>query len=130
MTALNTQIEGTHYTDMPLQPLELTYMIGGTPGFCKLTKYGSRDKGDKLINLNKALHCVKYEQEMQERYPSRMAESYPSSFEYSNVEVANKLIEIFTKDDLLADAMKAMYRGDYDIAIRIVELMIERESGQ
>lgn len=128
MSAIDSQIDGNHYTEMSLQPLELTYMVGGTPGFCKLAKYASRNKGDKLINLNKALHCVKYEQEMQSRYPNTMAEAYPFGFDASKSELAFKLIEIFTPQQEIRSALKAMYNGEYERAIRYVEVMIESET--
>jgi len=128
MSAINSQIDGSHYTEMYLQPLELTYMIGATPAFCKLAKYGSRNKGDKLINLNKALHCIKYEQEMQSRYANIMAEAYPFGFDLSKSELASKLIEIFTPNPELRSALKAMYNGEYERAIRYIEVMIESET--
>ena len=52
MSALDTQIDGGHYKDVKIQPIELAYKLGASPAFCKLAKYLSRDKGDKKINLN------------------------------------------------------------------------------
>lgn len=130
MSATDAQVDGDHYTSMKLQPLELTYLVGGTPCFCKLAKYGSRDKGDKLVNLNKALHCVSYEKEMNSRYYSNLHSNYPALNDSSQRELAYKLIEIFTEDPLLREALEHMYNKAYAYAIEAVELMIERENEQ
>ena len=62
--ALEQQVGGTHYKDMKMQPAELAYKVGGSPMFCKLAKYLTRDKGERVDNLNKALHCIALENEM------------------------------------------------------------------
>ncbi len=31
MSALDTQIQGTHYKNVTLQPIEITYMLGASP---------------------------------------------------------------------------------------------------
>jgi len=58
MSALDIQIDGNHYKTQKIQPIELAYKIGGTPAFCKLAKYITREKGDKKTNLQKAYHCI------------------------------------------------------------------------
>lgn len=63
-SALQTQIDGQHYKTQKIQPIELSYMIGGTPAFCKLAKYLTREKIDKKINLQKAFHCICLEEEL------------------------------------------------------------------
>ena len=62
--ALEQQVGGSHYKDMDMQPAQLAYMVGGSPMFCKLAKYLTRDKGNRNENLNKALHCIALENEM------------------------------------------------------------------
>lgn len=64
-SALETQCDGNHYKTMKLQPIELAYKLGGTPAFCKLAKYLTREKNDKKINLQKAYHCICLEQELE-----------------------------------------------------------------
>ena len=62
--ALDVQIDGDHYKKQPIQPVELAYYVNGTPCFCKLAKYLTRDKGDKLVNIKKALHCIGLERDL------------------------------------------------------------------
>ena len=59
--AFDNQVDGDHYTKMAMQPIELAYLVGGTPCFCKLAKYATRIKGERQINLDKAIHCIELE---------------------------------------------------------------------
>jgi hypothetical protein len=57
------QVDGTHYTDMQLQPLEAIYMRYGLIGLqaachCKIDKYISRKKNDPVVQLKKAQHIL------------------------------------------------------------------------
>jgi DNA-binding phage protein len=45
--------------NVKIQPIELAYKLGASPAFCKLAKYISRQKNDKKINLQKAIHCIR-----------------------------------------------------------------------
>lgn len=55
-TALNTQIGGSHYKNMAIQPVEL--IAGLKFDFIQgsIVKYISRDKGNRLQDLQKAKH--------------------------------------------------------------------------
>lgn len=64
-SALEIQIDGQHYKNQKIQPIELAYKLGGTPAFCKLAKYLTREKNDKKINLQKAYHCICLEQDLE-----------------------------------------------------------------
>ena len=64
ISAIDTQEGGSHYKDQKVQPMELAYYIGGTPAFCKLSKY-MRVKEDQAEDLRKAYHCIEFEEEMQ-----------------------------------------------------------------
>ena len=63
-SALDVQIDGQHYKNQKIQPIELAYKLGGTPAFCKLAKYLTREKNDKKINLQKAYHCICLEEDL------------------------------------------------------------------
>ncbi len=63
-SALESQVGGSHYKTLTIQPVQLAYSIGGSPCFCKLTKYITRDKGDRKENLAKALHVIELENEL------------------------------------------------------------------
>lgn len=58
-----TQEDGSHYTDMQLQPLQACYLRYGLEGLrasihTKVDKYISRKKNDDVVQLKKAHHCL------------------------------------------------------------------------
>ncbi len=58
-----SQVGGTHYTDMGIQPLEYTYANYGYIGLkaaihTKVNKYLGRIKDDEVEQLKKARHCI------------------------------------------------------------------------
>ncbi len=62
MKASNTQVGGSHYTEMGIQPLEFTYRNYGYAGLkaavhTKVNKY-FRCKKDEVEDLKKARHCI------------------------------------------------------------------------
>lgn len=65
------QVDGTHYTDMELQPLEMAYLRYGIEGLkaaihTKVDKYITRKKDDEVKQLKKAAHCMEILIEMTE----------------------------------------------------------------
>jgi len=61
--AFATQIAGSHYTDLKIQPLELTYANFGYAGlksaiYTKINKYMTRNKDNEVEQLKKARHCL------------------------------------------------------------------------
>lgn len=69
--AFGTQEDGRHYTDMELQPLEMTYLRYGIEGLkaaihTKVDKYITRKKNDEVIQYKKAAHCMQILIEMTE----------------------------------------------------------------
>lgn len=130
MDASKMQVDGTHYTDMPMQPVQLAYLIGGTPCFCKLAKYASRKKhADPMIDLNKAIHCIRLEQEFIIKNHQTFLKNYPASTsDPCNLELAVVLINIFTKDQDLRDALLFMHMKEYELAISSVQKIISRVS--
>lgn len=122
MKGLGTQIEGQHYTSMKLQPVQLAYMLYGTPCLCKLAKYLTRDKGDKLTNLKKALHCIKLEQDLIE-----YADTYlDMSDRLVSAEDGKALIFQFTDNDSYRKALFHLWVGNYECAILTVEDIIRK----
>lgn len=124
MSALDTQIQGTHYKNVKIQPIELAYTLGASPALCKLMKYLSRDKNDKKINLQKAVHCIQLEQELFKKY-----KSYEESAEYALtqsytpdwINSVNEFSNQFTKSEAFSRAIISMYRTDYNSAIAYVK---------
>lgn len=63
MKSLDEQIGGEHYKAQGLQPFEITYANFGYKGvsaavYTKVNKYLTRDKGDHVENIQKAIHCL------------------------------------------------------------------------
>lgn len=62
--ALQKQVGGSHYKSYgDFQPIEVCYRRYGYPGVkaslhLKVDKYLTRDKGDGLENIEKAIHCL------------------------------------------------------------------------
>lgn len=63
MSAFDTQVGGTHYKDLGVEPLKLTLLNKGYEAFsgacyCKINKYTSRIKDDEVQQLKKARHVL------------------------------------------------------------------------
>lgn len=129
-TPLTKQVDGKHYTEQLLQPIEAAYLLNATPCWTKLNKYLTRDKGDKLSNLNKALHCIELEEYFEEGFDERLAELLYleedpwvelkglslSSLGYSNRvcdEFLESIVALCTDDEKYRGALKAMYKMNY-----------------
>jgi hypothetical protein len=119
MSGLGNQIDGQHYTAMKMQPVELAYRLYGTPCFCKLAKYLTRDKGDKLVNLNKAKHCVQLEIDLK-----TYAFQYIDNLDLLSVDSGTALINTFTDNKLYREALLRMWIGDYNGALRVMDDII------
>ena len=122
MSALDVQIDGQHYKNVKIQPIELAYTLGASPAFCKLAKYLSREKGDKKINLQKARHCIQLELDLLSVFMYDL--SSEGAYEY-NFNSAQKLLtdfsEQFTTSKNFYNALDMMYNGYRETAIRYVE---------
>lgn len=116
MSALDTQIQGTHYKNVTLQPIEITYMLGASPAWCKLAKYLSRDKGDKKINLQKAVHCIQLDMELQYCSYYHLSAEVCDGNLFMIYDFANQ----FTEDNNFADALINLYSGYHNLAIENV----------
>ena len=119
MSGLGNQIDGRHYTAMKMQPVELAYRLSGTPCFCKLAKYLTRDKGDKLVNLNKAKHCVQLEMDLK-----TYAFQYTDHLDLVSVDSGTVLINTFTDNKLYREALLRMWIGDYNGTLRVMDDII------
>jgi hypothetical protein len=124
MNGLGFQCDGTHYTAMKMQPIELVYKLYGTPCFCKLAKYLTRDKGDKLVNLNKAKHCVQLEMDLK-----TYAFQYIDNLDLVSVDSGTALINTFTDNQLYREALLRMWIGDYNGTLRVMDEIIAEYGG-
>ena len=118
MNALNKQVAGTHYKDQKIQPIELTYMLGQTPAFCKVCKYATRIKDEPVEQLNKALHCIELDDDLSYYHDYYIRESE---------DFAVKKISEFTEDKLLRKVLESMHLHHYTAAEKYMKQMIKRE---
>jgi hypothetical protein len=121
MKGLGSQVAGTHYTAMKMQPIELAYKLYATPCFCKLAKYLTRDKGDKLENLKKARHCIQLEVDLLD-----YAQVYMDNLDVVHTEDALYLIEEFTDNIDYQEALFQMWIGAYQKASDVVDEIIQK----
>lgn len=112
MSALKNQVGGAHYKEQRLQPIELAYMLGGTPCFCKVAKYCTRDKGDHGENIRKAIHCIQLEKELKEYVPLYR---WPEGAPYKH------MISLYTEKEWLRKALECMYDRRYNLAVETLE---------
>ena len=96
-SALEVQIDGQHYKNQKIQPIELAYKLGGTPAFCKLAKYLTREKNDKKVNLQKACHCICLEEDLKNW----------ANYHYEYEMVDDKIIE--DNEQLIVDFSNGVY---------------------
>ena len=116
MSALNMQVAGNHYKNQKIQPIQLAYMLGQTPAFCKVAKYATRIKDDPIQQLNKALHCIELDRDL---------EDYQHLYCKVGLDFAEDMINEFTESVHLRGCLLAMHRGDYTSAIYYMLEMIE-----
>lgn len=122
---LGVQVDGNHYTNMKMQPVELAYKLYGTPCFCKLAKYLTRDKGDKLTNLKKALHCIQLEKDL-----TQYAIAYLDKLDgLISTGRAIDIIKQFTEEDTYRAALFHMWLGNYESAVLSLENIIAEYEG-
>lgn len=122
MNALNKQVAGDHYKNQKIQPIQLTYMLGQTPAFCKVAKYTTRVKDNPIQQLHKGFHCIELEEELQQ---------YLSMYCKVEMKVAIDLIHKFTENHLLREVLINLHNGDYLASKCALNKMIdiEKESG-
>jgi hypothetical protein len=120
--ATEKQVDGNHYSKLKIQPLQLAYSINASPCFTKLAKYITRDKDDKEIQLEKALHVIEIEEELGDRSTLYSWESTRGGLRRmdSELEILDFSIQ-FDNSKLIYDCLLFMYEGKYTAAI--LELM-------
>jgi hypothetical protein len=130
MSALNKQVDGNHYKNQVVQPFELAYLVaGGDAGFCKFVKYLTRDKGDRKVNLEKAIHVTELKAQMVLTFSLQPIVISPQN---------GKLLQLATGTlDLTEDCdfdtpkviLLALYTGflvnDFETCIEVIKDMIE-----
>lgn len=124
---LNTQVGGDHYTKMKIQPTQLGYILNATPCFVKLAKYLTREKDDKMGNLEKALHVIMLEKELISSTSLYYCEDNGMGFREVGDDVnvnINNFSKQFSHSDIIYDALNNMSGGWYtEAAVAVSKLM-------
>ena len=115
-SALETQFGGNHYKVMKVQPVELGYKLGATPCFVKLAKYLTREKNDKKENLSKAFHCICLEQDLVQYGKYYITDHEDFYNYYANDWVVDNMIDEFSDNIFIRNALAAMYDRNYEAA--------------
>ena len=110
-SALDIQIDGQHYKNQKIQPIELAYKLGGTPAFCKLAKYLTREKNNKKVNLEKAYHCICLEEDLVD-----CIQLYYDSDDIGFLEYKDYMIAEFSDNVFIRNSLAAMYDRNYKVA--------------
>ena len=84
MKAIDRQVNGDHYKDQGVQPLEATLANFGYEGlrasvYTKVLKYLTRDKGSHIEDIKKAIHCLEIQLEAAmeaEKIPAKWREEF------------------------------------------------------
>ena len=105
ISAIDTQEAGNHYKNQKVQPMELSYYLGATPAFCKLSKYIGRIKEDQAEDLRKAYHCIEFEEEMQ-YYAKR-------NYKYQDVDFIDYWINRHTINQNIRNALWHLSQFNY-----------------
>ena len=108
ISAIDTQEAGNHYKNQKVQPMELSYYLGATPAFCKLSKYIGRVKEDQAEDLRKAYHCIEFEEEMQ-YYAKR-------NYKYQETEFVEYWINRHTTNANIRNALWCLSKFNYEYA--------------
>lgn len=103
MSALEHQVGGDHYKRQAIQPIELAYMVGGTPAFCKVAKYVTREKGDHGENIRKAIHCIELEATL----------SGYNIYYRKHQKFMDHMVCMFTDEDRFQRALISLRKGNY-----------------
>lgn len=117
MKATDNQVDGTHYNKLKIQPLMLAYQLNASPCFCKLAKYISRDKDNKLVQLEKAKHVIELERELINE--DSLYGSIELHYDLINIEHVEKIKAFavqFDTPNCIMHCLNAMFVGDYDTA--------------
>lgn len=72
VSAINSQVDGDHYCEQGVQPLEATFQNFGYAGlrasiYTKVGKYLTREKGTHRKDITKAIHCLQMQLEFFDR---------------------------------------------------------------
>lgn len=129
--ALKSQVDGTHYSKLKIQPLELAYRLNASPCFTKLAKYITRDKDDKSVQFDKAIHCIRIEKDLIS--DDNLYGIETSGYGLIDINGRTDITDFcnqFQFSDTMKLALLAMYAEEYDAAIQHTKDLRSLEIGE
>ncbi|AFE86195.1 hypothetical protein [Salinivibrio phage CW02] len=129
MSALKEQVAGSHYKKLSYQPVQLTYELGGSPLFCKVAKYLTREKDSVTQQLEKARHCVRLEKEfITERTRYYMVVMIDPKEE--GIPQIERFAKQFKEEQFIYDVLCCTYLGYLDTAEKLISEMLGEGDSQ
>jgi len=123
MTALDNQVDGTHYKTMLIQPILLAYIVAnGDACFCKAAKYISRDKEDAAEDLLKAAHVAEL-LSLRKGYGHNAVDFTPA-----HVELIRAFVKQYNGPESHVTFLYHMATGDVEKAIQSINYIIKSPS--
>lgn len=117
-TAFSEQIGGSHYKDMPFQPIRLISMLDLDFFQGNVVKYVSRYKlKDGVRDLEKAKHYCRMAMEMEKSSPRLSMTILQAVFISEGFVTSNRLSK------LVADVIVYVYRREWNWAIKAIDAL-------
>ena len=117
--ALNIQIGGLHYKSFPYQPIVLSANLGLNYFQGAIAKYIVRDKGDKVQDINKAIHYCQLAIELdQDKYKRKVTDA-------DYIEYLNKELDEYVRQNklpiIIKNIMFMVSTCQYKQAIKLIK---------
>lgn len=142
MSALDTNVGASNYSEMKVQPFEHAAAMNATPTYLNVAKYISRTKADWREDIEKAKHVISLDEEL---FTGENASYFCRSYirricgvtftctrliqDIEAQELINAFTEQFEDSDLIFLILYSLYRGDHDYALTYIKpLIISREN--
>ncbi len=119
MVAINEQVGGDHYKNMAYQPFEFAMDLGGLPAMCKVAKYLTRTKDDRMLNLRKAYHVINLEQDYLASNKGKIIygeHPHQETIEGFELECINKFCSQFVNCNVYKTILSCILLGKYNKA--------------
>lgn len=111
--ALSKQVAGSHYNRLHYQPVALGFDLAAPATLTKVAKYLTRDKGDRVEDLKKAVHCIELEALFSDKieidYPNYILDTYAKA-------CINTFARQFDDVAVIETILRFMAGGDYKSA--------------
>ena len=119
--ALETQIGGTHYKVLPYQPIELIGLLRMDYFQGCIVKYISRDKNNKIEDLQKAIHYCELAKEVgvSNKY---IDSKHSQSLKYE----IGKYVKMNNLPEICSSIIFYVLQNQYNIAIDLINRLINQ----